>query len=186
VDAECRLPDFTECTYFGPDGCSVVFECAPVYPEAGAPSRWVRVSPPCATCPPARPAEGSACTPPTEGTCSFGGDCYVEMECRDGAWATIFSECPCPPASCDPGDTQVEQCPLDAPCYEAVGTCGDKAWCLDDFPEHGCPQPQPASGTTCEDPGKYCTYPTGMGCFDIMTCDAQTLMWQFIGGGCEV
>jgi hypothetical protein len=34
----CQLPDFTSCTF--DEGCLQTFECQPVYPEAGAPSRW--------------------------------------------------------------------------------------------------------------------------------------------------
>ncbi len=40
--ASCNLPDFTQCRYDDPvlTGCQNVYECQPVYPEAGAPSTW--------------------------------------------------------------------------------------------------------------------------------------------------
>ena len=38
----CDLPDMTECRYADPimGDCSSVWQCSPVYPEAGAPSEW--------------------------------------------------------------------------------------------------------------------------------------------------
>ncbi len=40
--SSCDLADFTQCRYDDPvmAGCQTVFECQPVYPEAGAPSNW--------------------------------------------------------------------------------------------------------------------------------------------------
>ena len=49
AESACALPDGKRCTYPHEDAACDVFECWPVYPEEGAPSRWVLVDDVCPT-----------------------------------------------------------------------------------------------------------------------------------------
>jgi hypothetical protein len=130
--ASCELPDMTECRYPDPDwpGCDHVYVCSPVYPEAGAPSRW-----------------------------------YYHGE---------QGSCTCSAVACDPGDTEVTECPAYTECYTVENTCdGTELLCADTAsPPHGCPLNQPNDGEMCDEDGLNCDYHWGDGCFVNMLCDS--------------
>ena len=177
--------DFLKCSY-GPAECEAVYSCEPVYPEAGAPSEWIQTDwVDCSSCPAERPVLGTSCALPEAARCGYdAGGCYEELACVGERWEFVFGECPCPQPACDPGDTPVESCPLDAPCYEAVSPCGMTILCLDQLPEHGCPPAPPPEGASCSEPDQTCTYPDG-NCFTFYMCEGASLTWFFAGGGCD-
>ena len=75
-------------------------------------------------------------------------------------------------AMCDPGDAEVAACPLGAACYQ-VSMCGSSVICQDEFPEHLCPQEEPAAGDDCSHlPDMHvCTYPSGYDCWQAYVCE---------------
>lgn len=183
-DASCSLPDFTECRYTDADGCTAIWTCAPVYPEAGAPSTWSYGGHEGDGCEVG--CEAPSCPAPyvlVPGCPAGPGDCYSDATSCGEAFFCYTEECFGAPA-CDAGDTLVPSCPLDAPCY-SVTVCGATVTCVDStMPEHGCPPVVPADGEAC-DPNAgptFCDYPTSPGCFESWQCEATG--WTFAGGGC--
>ncbi|MEQ9324372.1 MAG: hypothetical protein RIF41_34735, partial [Polyangiaceae bacterium] len=94
--AGCELSDFASCDF----GCDGVYECQPVYPEAGAPSEWVKVDDG-TCCPDEPPTHGSSCG--QDVTCSYDHSPWTEgcstpfdAVCKDGTWTALA------PASCEP------------------------------------------------------------------------------------
>lgn len=92
----CELRDFAACDF----GCDGVYECQPVYPEAGAPSEWVKVEDG-TCCPEDAPNHGSSCG--QDVTCSYEHSPWTEScptsfdaVCDDGTWDALA------PASCEP------------------------------------------------------------------------------------
>lgn len=108
VGTSCELSDFASCDF----GCDGVFECQPVYPEAGAPSEWVKVANG-ACCPESAPKHGTKCD--EDASCTYEGspwteDCSITFDaiCNDGTWHTLTPASCTPVSSCDPtGDFTV-------------------------------------------------------------------------------
>jgi len=102
ADTDCDLSDFASCDY----ACDGVFECQPVYPEAGAPSRWTKVSNG-ACCPDAAPEHGAVCD--GDLLCNYnhsplGVACPsdIEASCVDGHWNSLKPASCGPATACDP------------------------------------------------------------------------------------
>jgi hypothetical protein len=97
--ASCDLPDYAECYYeSGTVGCSLVYLCEPVYPEAGAPSVWLfngttgTCSCPTPSCDPGDTPALDPCGE-DEGCYTVANECGAATYCVDDA----YPEHGCPP-----------------------------------------------------------------------------------------
>ncbi len=176
----CDLADFETCSYGGTTDCTKVYRCEPVYPEAGAPSKWAFFRDEGHGC---APCDGESCAAGDVEveTCPSNASCYEVSGCS-GSIVCMSAGCSDPPV-CDAGDVEVSDCPADASCYVAQA-CGGSILCADvALPEHGCPPAPPASGEACDELDKICNYPTMSSCFETHICQGSS-GWSFIGGGC--
>ncbi len=149
-------------------------------------------------CPATPPTVGTSCTLPDYTDCRYFdadlGDCHTTFSCQPvypeaGApseWVFAGNDgiCECVAVTCDPGDTQMDDCTplppcysIDDPCSAGVIICSDVA-----LPQHGCPQTEPLDGDSCTEEGQFCDYDLGNDCFTSKMCDGG--QWVSIGGGC--
>lgn len=116
-------------------------------------------------------------------------DCYEVTLCGSTISCVPGEECIEDPA-CDPGDIEVGDCTDNGvPCYY-VTECDLTIACVDEWPEHGCPEEMPVTGSSCDDIAQVtsCTYPTSPGCVEFYECQlvgTPAWEWAFVGGGCE-
>jgi hypothetical protein len=154
-------------------------------------------------CPPALPSAGPCA--PAGRLCTYGSapreECRDRATCMDGQWVVKPGTCPAPaqPSACPDAAPKMGPpgCTANLLCRYADGTecqCLDNAalhmtmW-ICNVPQMGspqCPLTPPNAGTTCDSPGKTCSYGCGpLSAKSVTTMCGTSGVWNYAETACS-